>query len=309
MLKHLLCTMAFAAVGGVYSASLADSFRVRDYSQLRSLYANDVFNGTDRYLTQYIRLSYSRAFRLNQHRLPVQYSYSLQQDVYTPSSIFADTVQKNDRPYSSVLFATINRCAFYNDRNLTWSLEGGLGIIGRHGYGEDMQHAIHSATGNRQAIGWKYQVKDAPYVQLQTRADKEITRLTNLDIVIQGQVRAGTVFNDLCFGQLARIHLKDPYFTFQNKTFIRSFRISAEFRNDIRFVAYNGTLQGAIGSQNNPYTIKQQKISSVVLSQQITIAAAWKRFSMRIAQNYISAELITGLKHRWMHFEFCYLIR
>lgn len=309
MRKHALCIIALVATGSMYSAPLADSSRVRDYHQLRFLYANDVLNGTDRYLTQYIRLSYSRAFRLNTKRLPVQYSCTVQQDAYTPSSIFADTIQKDDRPYSSVLFATISRGAFYRDKNLLWSLQGGLGIIGRHGYGEDMQHAIHAAINNRQAMGWKYQVKDAPYIQLQTGVDKGIIRLANLDIAIQGQARAGTVFNDVCFGQTARIHLNDPYFTYRNQASIRSFRISAEFRNDIRFVAYNGSLQGAIGSRDNPYTIRQQKISGVVISQQITLTAAWKRFSMGIAQTYISPELITGLKHRWMHVEFSYLFR
>jgi lipid A 3-O-deacylase len=282
-----------------------DSLRWGNYPQFKFLYANDVYNGTDRYLTQYIQFSYLGRYKPGKRTSMTQNEYSLQQNVYTPSDIFGDSIQKDDRPYASLLFAGFKKRYFHEQHKASISKGIFLGIIGRHGFGEDMQREIHHAVNSRQALGWKYQLKDAPYVQTKLQGDKGMAQAKHLDWILLGEANIGTVFNDLSLGQTIRLHIKDPYFPVFNH-WGKSIRLKVEMRNQIRLVAHNGTLQGAIGSRNNHYVLAAEQISRIVQHHQFNLSFAVRRFSVEISETFVSKEFQTGLKHAWGHVAFTY---
>jgi lipid A 3-O-deacylase len=307
MRKRLLISFIFFHALTTFSAVATDSSRYNRSRQFSFLYANDVYNGSDRYLTQYIRFCLSQPFAKKENGLAVQHEYLLQQNVYTPSDIFGDTIQENDRPYSSFLYAGINKNVFSPAKKSLLRGQIGLGIIGRHGFGEDMQREIHYAVNSRQALGWKYQVRDAAYIQLGLAVEKSLLSVKHFDIILQGQVQAGTVFDFIGLGQTTRLHIHHPYFNCLNTTLRKSFRCYLELKNEIRLVGYNGTLQGAIGSRNNPYTLSQSQLTPIVCLTQPSLCLEYNRFGITVSESFLSKEFSSGLKHRWGHVVFGYL--
>jgi lipid A 3-O-deacylase len=307
MHRYLVIYFIFFQAFTVFPAVSTDSSRLSTCRQFSFLYANDVYHGTDRYLTQYIRFCLSQPFVIKENGLAIQHEYLLQQNVYTPSDIFGDTIQQNDRPYSSFLYVGMNKNIFSPVKKVLLRGQVGLGIIGRHGFGEDMQREIHYAVDSRQALGWKYQVRDAPYIQLGLGTEKSLVSLKHLDIILQGQVQAGTVFNFIGLGQTTRLQFHHPYFEYLNTAKCKSFRCYLELKNEIKLVGYNGTLQGAIGSKNNPYTLNQSQITPLVYLTQLGFCIAYNRFGITISESFLSKEFSSGLKHRWGHVVFGYL--
>jgi lipid A 3-O-deacylase len=285
-----------------------DSLHFAHKSRFSLLYANDVYNGSDRYLTQYIQLSYSRPYKITGFKLPVQYEYSLQQNVYTPSDIFGDTIQQNDRPYASVLFAKAQRNVFYVERHIFARTHISLGMIGRHAFGQDMQREIHYAVNSRQALGWQYQVKDAPYMQAGLTIERGLVVLKHFELMLNGKTNIGTVFNDISIGHATRFNSGNPYFFHLTNANKRAFRFYAEIKNDLKFVAFNGTLQGAVAGRNNPYVLHSDQIKRFVFSSQASICFAYKRLGIELSETFISKEFKTGLRHSWGHLMLSYVI-
>jgi len=290
-----------------FAAGDHDTLHINQYREFRFLYANDVYNGTDRYLTQYVQFVLLNPFRLRKNGLVTQDEFLIQQNVYTPSDIFGDTIQKHDRPYCSVLSLELHKNMMDEKRKIQFRTGMALGVIGRHGFGEDMQREVHYAVNSRQALGWKYQIHDAPYINLQAGIDKAILMLRHIDYIAHADLHTGTVFNDLSIGQSIRLHLHHHYFSFFNHSRLRSFRAYAELKNNIKLVAYNGTLQGATGSRNNPYVLTQGEISPIVSLTQISLSCAYQRLSITVSESFLSKEFKSGLKHKWGHITFSYL--
>jgi lipid A 3-O-deacylase len=300
--------MVFCFVSFIKAQSNGDIKGIKNYGQFHFIYANDVFNRTDRYLTQYTQFNYVTPFRSWKKDLMIQHEFRLQQNVYTPSDIFGDTIQRNDRPYSSILFAALHNNVFNPDKKILFRSQIALGIIGRHGFGEDMQKEFHYAVDSRQALGWQYQVRDAAYIQLQGGIEKAVLTSKGLDYIPYAQIDAGTVFNDIGIGHVIRLHLRDHYFSQLNNSPLKTLRLFAEMKNEVKLVGYNGTLQGAIGSRHNPYVLKQSAVSPVVTLTQLSLGFAYQRFGITFSQSFLSREFNTGLKHRWGHIQFLYLL-
>jgi lipid A 3-O-deacylase len=303
----LYCIILFSAE--LAAGNINDSLPFAQKSRFSLLYANDVYNGTDRYLTQYIQLAYSGPFSIRKFKLPVQYEYSLQQNVYTPSDIFSDTIQENDRPYAALLFAKVQKNFYYVERNMFAKAHASLGMTGRHAFGEDMQREIHYAVNSRQALGWRHQLKDAPYIQAGLLIEKGLLVLRHFEFILNGKANTGTVFNDLSMGHATRFNIGNPYFFKQANADKRAFRFYAQIKNDLKFTAFNGTLQGALTSRKNPYVLQRDQIKRFVFSSEACISFTYGKLGIEISETFISKEFKTGLRHSWGHMMFSYIIR
>ncbi|MBE9604696.1 lipid A deacylase LpxR family protein [Acetobacteraceae bacterium H6797] len=135
---------------------------------------NDILNGTDRYYTNGLQLSWrspsddlpSPLAWLNQRLDFIQGPGTLRWGLALGHSIFTpqDTQRRNpdptDRPYAGLLYgaASISR-----ETATTLSvLELQLGMVGPSALGEQVQNNWHRFIGVDTAKGWDYQIKDEP---------------------------------------------------------------------------------------------------------------------------------------------------
>ncbi len=92
-------------------------------------------------------------------------SFSVAQALFTPGDATRSDLITNDRPYASVLVASIG----YHGRTDDW-LESTIlrvGWVGPSTHGEDAQRLVHKITGSEPFRGWSNQLRDEPVFQVQ----------------------------------------------------------------------------------------------------------------------------------------------
>ena len=82
----------------------------------------------------------------------------ISQGIYTPADRQRSDLITDDRPYAGVLMVNLG----YNARRGDYlrTTQFGVGIVGRHAYGEQTQDFIHSFTRSPRFQGWNNQLKD-----------------------------------------------------------------------------------------------------------------------------------------------------
>lgn len=87
-----------------------------------------------------------------------RWGISVGQNLYTPIDIRRTVPDRQDRPYAGFLYTEISldrRTATHLDR---FSFQ--LGLVGPSALGEETQDFVHDVLGDRQARGWRYQIRD-----------------------------------------------------------------------------------------------------------------------------------------------------
>ncbi len=280
-----------------------DSLYLYNLKQINFHYANDLYHGTDRYLTQLAFLNYTTAF----NKKNSQSAYTIQQNVYTPSDIFGDTIQKNDRPYAGLLFATYERKNNAVKRQLIIHKQIDLGVLGKAASGYSTQREIHYAVNSRQPLGWQYQLSNSVYANATLGLDKGLVVKKYVEYIVHGQLQTGTVFNNLAAAQTIRVHFKNSFFSWKNNTKKNAFRVALQMKNELKYVAYNGTLQGGIGSKNNVYVLQQKDLTPTVYYRQIGLHLAFRHFGIAYSESFITKEFKSGVSHKWSSVNFSFL--
>ncbi|MEY2881789.1 MAG: hypothetical protein RLZZ15_4169, partial [Verrucomicrobiota bacterium] len=91
-------------------------------------------------------------------------SYSLGQNIYTPTEIHTTAPQPNDRPYAAWLYGGI---AFQRQQDdLFQAIELQLGVIGPMALGRQIQNGVHDFLHIARADGWGHQLRNEPGVNL-----------------------------------------------------------------------------------------------------------------------------------------------
>jgi hypothetical protein len=148
------------------------------------VFENDLFSGEDKYYTNGWQLSWrspsydppSWLRWLGDHSrflLPrggaMRWGAGLGQNIYTPSDTQLRVPDPSDRPYAGWLYAALGFAA-YADRGprLTefGAVELQLGVVGPSALGEQVQNNVHDFINVDRALGWDYQLKDEPGVNL-----------------------------------------------------------------------------------------------------------------------------------------------
>ncbi|MES2616738.1 MAG: lipid A deacylase LpxR family protein [Bacteroidota bacterium] len=298
MLKKQIALPVLLLLSNVLFAGTRDSVQHRYFS---FTYANDVFFGNDRYLTQQVDIAYSPGIRKNSNKQTI---WQIQQQVFTPSDIFGDTIQKNDRPYAAILSLSLTQKKYFADKHLQLNYSAALGAIGPYAFGKQTQSSIHKAIDSRQPLGWDFQIRSAPFIQLQAGVEKEIVKHSAIALLISGKLNAGTVYNHADADLILHLHNNNSYFLLERNNNPMSYSLT--LNSTIRYVAYNGTLQGSAVGSNNPYTIAASDISTIVLQQTVRIAGSYKRIGISLYATSLTKEFKTGTTHKWGALEFTY---
>jgi hypothetical protein len=134
---------------------------------------NDIFH-SDRYYTNGIKASWlsppnggNSLARQVAHLFPffpeeyiVRSSFSVGQNMYTPTSITDDNPPDGDRPYAGWLYGSAGLIA-ENGTRLD-RLELTLGVVGPMSLAEGSQKTVHKLIGSDHPNGWRNQLKNEP---------------------------------------------------------------------------------------------------------------------------------------------------
>ncbi len=160
--------------------------KVEDSSTFSVRFENDLFTNTDRHYTNGVKLSWTSpdltSYAENKdlpqwshgliRRLPYinepdqirNVTFSLGQNMYTPSDISRTDLMEQDRPYAGW---TYGGAAFHSkSSNRLDTIEIQLGMVGPASLAEQSQKFIHDTRGLTHPMGWHHQLKNEPGLAL-----------------------------------------------------------------------------------------------------------------------------------------------
>jgi hypothetical protein len=268
-------------------------------SSFRFSYSNDLFNATDRYFTQDITLALEDPLiahsplshvLLTPKNAMKQYQLSLSQDVFTPYTILSENIQKNDRPYTALLYATHRVESYTKGFTEEFDAQLDVGVMGPAAGGEQMQKGIHHALDNALPRGWKYQLANDIVINYDLRYEENFINTKWIHCYSLLDIRAGTLYDDagIGFGFWSGRARQD-----------KKFHLRWYALNSVHAVAYNATLQGGVFNRSSEYVLSGDAINRVLYKAEGGIGLGWKRVEISYCNSYITAEFDHGLDHGW----------
>lgn len=176
---RLLCgfvalVMASGAAAQDPAAAEPERMPLDPSSFLTLQFDNDFFGGSDKHFTNGMRIAYlsgegvvpelMRRFGelvpLFSSTYNMRFSFSIGQNIYTPSDITVSDPSTDDRPYAGWLytgFGLVSDSGVWLDK-----LEVDLGVVGPYSFAEETQTEWHRTFGFKVPKGWDKQLKTEP---------------------------------------------------------------------------------------------------------------------------------------------------
>ena len=202
-------------------------------------------------------------FENNSNFIKTSKGFKFGQKIYTSSdlTLSPEEIDTNrDRPYAGWTYASF----FYEaetlqDRYLRH--EFSLGCVGPCSQAENSQTEWHELFGFVRPEGWDLQIKNQ--LALQYFLEYKTNRYNIFPFIsLHPRYKAslGTVFNDISFGgefivgDKSNEQLNEP--TYEHK----KWGWQLFLHNDIKLVAFNGTLEGSLFNNSSPHTVSPSRV-------------------------------------------------
>ena len=274
--------------------------------------ANDVLQGTDHYYTGGLRLEYAGPLcgntplrhllvSLGRESVPL-YGVTLVADAFTPTVIGTAEVQAGDRPYAGYLYAGQFLVSRLPDRRLTLTTRVHLGLMGPPAGMQRVQKGIHQWLDLERPRGWRNQVGPGLVVDYALQAAHVVqSPFRFLELTVQAGARAGTLYNYLDLGTTLRVGMPDaPGRKRQAGGLpLAGARFHAFWQSEGKWVGYNATLQGGLGSGRSRYTLRPDQVSRTVLGHTAGLVFSLGNLRIEGSQTWLSREFEGGGAHRW----------
>ncbi|THH41424.1 lipid A deacylase LpxR family protein [Neolewinella litorea] len=252
----------------------------------RLTYANDYFTATDYYFTQGIRLEYGSG----------RHVFGMGQEGYTPTSIRADQILRDDRPYAGALYFIYGnqRAAargFHTERKRQYYSEVLAGVIGPPSLAAAEQKWIHRRTGNVAPMGWEYQIATDVLLDYQLMASYKILSYRWLQVYSEVKGRVGTYRTRLGLASEIRFGLLP--------TGARRSGIVLHLRPAARLVGYDASLQGGLFNRQSPHTLSASDVSRIVGQATAGIEVKLGGVQLEFSHTYLTQEFRQGRGHAW----------
>ncbi|GGA87480.1 lipid A deacylase LpxR family protein [Puia dinghuensis] len=141
------------------------------------------------------------------------YGWGVMQLMYTPEDLSQTTFQPNDYPYSGGLIATHARYSYNPVKHYDLQTELVMGVLGPASLAQQTQSLVHRLTGFMEPKGWGTQFRNAPLLNINITAEKQLFAAGNtLRIIGGGQLYAGTMQNGAAVYPLILLGKMAPYF-------------------------------------------------------------------------------------------------
>ncbi|MFK8027781.1 MAG: lipid A-modifier LpxR family protein [Gammaproteobacteria bacterium] len=187
----------------------------------------------------------------------------LGQKIYTSSDLTQteDEIDTSrDRPYAGWTYASL----FYEAETLQDKYlrhEFSLGCVGPCSQADNIQTEWHELLGFVEPEGWDLQIKNQLALQyfLEYKTNRyEIFPYISLHP--RYKVSLGTIFNDLSFGGEFIVGDKSNEAVTNPSHQYKKWDWQIFLHNDIKLVAFNGTLEGSIFNDSSPHTVNPSRV-------------------------------------------------
>lgn len=281
---------------------------------------NDIFNNTDYYYTNGIRITYiSDAFAsspLAWPMLPYQgssmnyHGMSFVQNMYTPTNPDTMNIIEGDRPFAAYLYLGHFKNTLNEEKRYRQYSELQIGLIGPGSLGGLVQSQIHEIP----PLGWETQIQNDLVLNYTALIEKGIFNPEYFDLNLFARGRLGSLYDDLAGGVRIRTGKFNSYFSMPGLAKSES----AEGKNSLTWqygifatakvsaVIYNATLQGGMFNKSSAYTIPAADLEHLVFTGSAGIYFAYRQLGITYEQFYITPEFRNSLHHRWGHINISY---
>jgi hypothetical protein len=152
----------------------------------------------DRYYTQGLKVAVNRG----DHTF-----FSLTQEINTPSDTSNPNPSLDDQPYSSALYVGWGYGRILErggQRDVMFSVEAKLGVIGPSAGGETIQNKFHDLIGSPQSTGWGTQIPDEVLLNIdgefRRRFDLDGAERDGRDLIARAVLELGTMRTEAILG-------------------------------------------------------------------------------------------------------------
>ncbi len=270
---------------------------------------NDIFDETDYYYTNGVRLSLTTPAEQNSplYKLLVRprktsllfTGFSLRQNMYTPTDPDVTVILKGDHPFAGYLvLGQFNRAVDFR-RKINLFSEITLGVIGPASMAGSVQYALHE----KKPEGWINQIRNDIVVNYRLLLEKSVISTPHAELNINLSGRAGTLYDDASAGLLFRAGSFMPVYRgivpltgtiHRTKRFQYWFFVKA----DAKGVLYNATLQGGMFS-TSPYTLTKNEINRTLFTASAGVAVYYDRVGLELENFYQTPQFKGAYDFRW----------
>ncbi len=272
---------------------------------------NDMLFSTDSYYTAGLGLAYTNKkftktlaqFILKtKNENVINFSgFSIEQKMFTPSSIIAPKTIPKDQPYSAYLLLTNYSVNVNQAMKMKISNEIGIGLMGPQAYGEEMQTIVHRLVDVAEPIGWNDQLQNTLLLDYQIRIERGFGPdwFANHVIPFLG-TRIGTLTDRVQIGTMIKFGNKNKYLTSDTDLEVTKKKIIWEwtFSANLQGVFYDATLQGSI-FRNDPNALEKSDIISHQYQFRTGINFFYQNISLRYMVNFNSSNFNEAIYHRY----------
>lgn len=282
-------------------------------NELRFMSANDNFFPPfhDRYFTNGLSITFSRmlddGFLRNGEVSGGHYKsifhFGLGQMIYTPNSITEQKITEFDRPYAAYLFLKPSISLFWWRRNsLVLGLD--IGLIGPKAGGERVQSWWHKLLSLDEPRGWRYQISDELLLNFGFKYQHSWWISPRFDLISTIKAQAGTAFDDLYFGLMARTGNPGPIdrsaitnslLNNNNSSRAREWFLFWEFSN--AFVFHNTLIDGSLLHPSK--NVHTEHARSQYFISKAGIAFSKRHISWIFSMYHLTPEVTGGKGHTY----------
>ena len=129
---------------------------------------------------------------------------SVTHQMFTPASTRTPDPQPQDRPYAGALFVGAHLLRADAESRTDWGAE--IGLIGPSAGAEGLQRTVHRVLGQPLPLGWRYQLRDQPWVQIQAAHTWRLARAASgADLLLRVGAELGHPRNAIDAGVAVRL--------------------------------------------------------------------------------------------------------
>ena len=292
--------------------------------EISSISENDLYvsKKKDKYYTSGVFLCYRYLSKNKNASLEKRIlNWQVGHEIYTPHRSVVTTISKHDRPFAGYLYGDFGISRVYkNEQILNTAIQ--VGFIGPNSFARELQNFIHDLYGFQQAVGWKYQIKNAFALNFGAEYLKTIlkTKKNYFDVTWENNLNIGSVFTNIATGFYSRIGFKPlqnitnsiAFNTSLNNGHTNSFREIESFiylKPMLRYALYDATIQGSF---LNKKSIITKELIPLVFEIEFGIKFTLSRFNFGYVIIYNtdrSKNLIYNSGHKYGRIAVSYLLR
>ncbi len=296
--------------------------KVPGSSSFGFVFENDIWNKTDRYYTNGVAFQFTSPFLgnspVNHILIPFNkaktgnslFGLELKQEMYTPVDLVSTGIKQDDRPFASVLYLSEFRTENDLETFVQYKSELQLGIIGNYALGEQAQSFVHLITPSNVPEGWDYQIKNDLILNYNFSLLKGLVHLNNFQWMVNGGLQLGTLHTNYSLGMKLRAGKMNSYFGNLIPATVWSdqkFQFSFLLESDVKYVFYNGTLQGGLlFHKDSPFVLSREQVEPWVFSARLGLTLNYQKHQLSLYQNILSPEFEGGLSHMWAGISYKY---